>query len=219
MAITLATMRSEVYGSLNAANTYGSLDDNQRWTQGEVDDAILNADAEVIRAICDNPTHGARRTFLTSSNVAHGGQIPAHLGPIDSVIFTITGGAYAGTRVGDFQRKGIEEDNRNPLSLTLIPPRYFIEGDILYHNATGLVSAGASAVTVAVYYCTYSRTAACQAPDEMYHAVKAGAMSTLVNKEGRYPDAQGVWGGQFAAMLQSIRAGAMSIPAMSEAAA
>lgn len=214
MAIVLATARSEVYGSLNAATVFGTLDDTERWTQEEVDAAILNADGDVIRAICDNPMHGARRVFLTSSNVAHAGQIPAHLGPIDSVVFTITGGAYAGTRAGEFQRNGIEEDNLNPLGLTRIPPRYYIEGDILYHNATGLIAAGASVVTVAVYYCAYTRSGACQAPDEFYDAVKAGAMRALVNKEGVYAEAQSVWGNMYAAMLQAIRSGAMSVAEM-----
>lgn len=213
MAVVLATVRSEVYGSLNAATAFGSNDDPERWTQEEIDAAILNADGDIIRAICDNPMHGARRAFLTSSNVLHGGQIPAHLGPIDSVIFTVTGGLYAGTRDAEFNRIAIEEDNRNPSGLTSIPPRYYVEGDILYHNGAGLIAGGASAVTVAVYYCIYARTSACQAPDEFFDVEKVGAMSKLVNKEGVYADAQSVWGGMYAAMLADIRASGMSVAA------
>lgn len=189
MSVSLTVAKKLVTNVLNEndVTTYGTLTNPERYVDGEVTDACLSADAAICRAIIETPGHGRRKDFLTSATVAHGAQIATHVGPVESIIFAVTGGAYAGTRAGNPAGKDeIERDNRNPLALTLIEPAYYLEGDTVYHNAAGLVAGGASSVTVTAAYCTFTLTSACQSSDEMERAVVLAAVALLIGKDGHH---------------------------------
>jgi hypothetical protein len=195
MPVDLTTLIGEVYEVLNASPAaFGTLADPRRHAS-EISTAILDADEAVIVAGLENPAWGHRATFVAASSaIAHGGAVPAHYGAVEKVVFTITGGLYAGTKAGDeAPRDVIELDNLNPNGLTRIPPRYALEQNTLWHNAAGLILGGASGVTVVAHIATFTRTPACQSPSGLSEAVKSVALGSLVGKEGIKTEAAGMW--------------------------
>lgn len=191
MAVVLATIASQVVAQMNLAATYTATPTDPRAYAQQVTDAVLAADGMVVEAILSNPSNGARAAFIASASVAHAGALPARIGPIDSVVI---GGK--GATLWSLQE--IEYERTNALSLTY-PPRFAIEGNTLFHNQ------GASTATVK--YVSFTKTSACQSPDEYAAAVLCGALMLMFSIEGEADSTAGMYGNQFQAMLQAIRAG------------
>lgn len=193
--VDITVLTGELMEAVNASPaTFGTLADPRRHAS-EFSNAILDADEAYIVAGLENPAWGHRATFVAaSSSIAHGGAVPAHYGPVEKVVFTITGGLYAGTKAGDeAPRDVIELDNLNPNALTRIPPRFALERNTLWHNAAGLILGGASVVTVVAFIASFTRTAACQSPAGASEAIKSIALGSLVGKEGIKTDAAMLW--------------------------
>jgi hypothetical protein len=74
--------------------TYGTFDANEkRWKETEIEDAIIDADVEFQRAICETDKHPRRIMFYQAPvAVAQAALIPAHTGPIGPVQITYQNG-------------------------------------------------------------------------------------------------------------------------------
>lgn len=177
----------------------------ERYKSGEINPWILAADASIARAICNTRGHPHRKVFLTgtASGVAYGAQLADRIGPLESVQFVITGGPIAGTRHGkEWAPELIQEldrENLNVLALTRMLPHFIVDGDTVYHNAAGLVLAGAASVSVNTTFCMFTLTAACQSPDEFLRAVAISSIAALFLKDGQRENA----GQVFEAMLKT----------------
>src|SRR5262245_24340828 len=101
MAIQIVQVSNLAVEILNASQpgaAYGAIV-SERFKPDEVSNAILAGDAATCRWICNTRGHGRRKDFLTGSGIglAHGAQLPTRIGPLETIVFAITGGEYAGT--------------------------------------------------------------------------------------------------------------------------
>lgn len=198
MAVSFSTVASRVNAALNAAATYTATPSDARYYSQQIKDAVNSADALVVNLICMNPTHAKRRGFLTSSTVANAAQIPAHIGPIESVVLD---GVSA--RLGDKSEIAIERTNT--LTLNSLRKKYWIDGsDLFFHNGT----------TATVYYATFTKSTAdppvLQSPEEEEDAVFTAAMSLLVSPEGEDPEMAAFYLNAWQAHAQRISAPQMT---------
>lgn len=203
MAISLARIRADIYARVGASTVDGVLDDPERWTQAEVDSAILKADLAVIEAITQTPGHSSLSSLITSTTVAHGGLLPARVGPILGVVLSGKGAIQ-------WPRNAIERERTNPQGLTLIEPHFDIHGNRLFHN-------GAAAATVD-YVPQPVLGAGPVSPDQYAAAVTAGALAELYVKEGQHTAAAGHYMNLFALHLQQIKQSAPTLTPIEEAA-
>lgn len=217
MAVSLAVIQADVAGLLNAGTpgSYSTVISNPMWTTQQVVDIILSADGRTVDAYIKNPTNArAQLYYTTQTGLAHGGTILNSAGPIIAVQFTITGGTAPGVRPSqDMSYQGwdlaeIQNEIVNPLGLTLIEPHHIIQGRKIWHNgATIAANSGGGSVSVDVTFPAYTRTSACQAPDEAYWTVLCGAMAGLIPFEGENMSAFGGWSGLFEKGLAAAEAG------------
>ena len=132
-------------------------------------------------------------------------------GPLESLLFVITGGPLAGSRRGTEMAIGtiqeIEIEILNVLALTRIKPHYIIDGDTLYHNAAGLVIAGASSVSVNSRFCQFTISSSCQSPDEFLRSVAIASNATLFLKDGQREAAGQTFEGMLKTELASLGVG------------
>jgi hypothetical protein len=201
MPILLATIRSDIYARLNASTVYGTLDDAERWTAGEVDSAILKADLAVIEAITQTPGHSSLSSLVQSTTVAHGALLPARVGPIVGV-------ALSGKGAIKWPRNAIERERTNPQTLTLIEPHYGLQGNRLFHN-------NASAATVD-YVPAPTLGAGPQSPDQYAQAITAGALAELFAKEGDKVGAASHYLQMFDMYLKLIKQSVMTLPPLED---
>lgn len=193
----------ELVNASTPGNAYGAVGGlgSEKFKSGEFDFWIRAADVSVYGQILKAQGEGRRVGALTTSVVAHGSTIPTHVGPIDAVFMTVTGGYYAGTRVPEqAPPMQIEDENRNPQSNPAIKPHFFIEGNTVFHNGTGLVAGGASAATLTVRYATLTYSSggtSLQSPDEAVMAVAALALEMLITKDGQRTSAGGLYAGTY----------------------
>lgn len=194
MAVVLATVKKLVAAAINVADTYGgTIDGGSRAYDAGLSDAILAVDAQVCNAIMMNPTHGRRKDFLSVVTVAHGGSIPTHVGPPDSVLIGGKGATVASA-------EQIEKERELVALGVPVTPHFNLDGNALLHNGASTASLG---------ICTFTLTAACQSPDEMLGAVVRGTIAMVANVEGEDPALAQEYDGQFKTDLQMIGAGEM----------
>lgn len=189
MAVSLATASSLVVAQLNLATTYTVTPSDPRAYAAQISDAVLGADAEIVKAILNNKNHPRRQGFLaTQSAVTHGAVLTSHVGPLETVQCAITGGSWASALPATpVSMDQINWENLNPRVKTFLQPHYCLDGSNFYHNRTGLLAGGASAVAFNVQYCAYTKTASAQAPDEELMPDVWGALALLFNIEGEDP--------------------------------
>jgi len=206
MAVSLTVASELVVAQLNLATTYTITPSDPRAYAAQIADAVLGADSDVVRAICNNPKHPRRAGFFTTqASVASGSQLTAHAGPVEGVTFAVTATTWTGTRPGVLSTQAqIDWDNLNARDKTLLQCRYYIDGDTIWHNRAGLLLGDASAVSVSVTYPAFTKSGACQAPDEYLMPVVHGALALLINLEGEDPTSAGLYGQMFQAELQQI---------------
>lgn len=171
--------------------------DNARYavTQ-EILDAILEADANVCRAICETPGHSFASTFLTDTDALESGEeVPGFAGGIVDVKVDGTSARLASSR-GE-----ILEVAANSALYPDIGGWYFVENSILFHTGTGGV----------VRHAAFSMTDACQAHESYRSAVVAGAVMLLA-KDGGDPAFYQHYVGIFAQQERAIRGGQMVVP-------
>lgn len=149
----------------------------ERYPAGEVSDAALDADAIVASWFLQRAGDGRRVPFLLTATVAHGGQIPSHIGEIEAILLNnkvpILGDPVTieRDRSAFFAAKGTVR----------YVPKIYIMGSTLSHNYTG---GGAT-----VIYADYTRTGACQCPGELAAPVIALATAMVIGKLGNHSDA------------------------------
>jgi hypothetical protein len=181
----------ELANASQPSSGYGTIA-SERFKSGEFDFWIRAADVAVFAEILEAQQNGRRVGALTQSAIAHGGTIPTHVGPIDSVYFQVTGGQFAGTRgarmlpMAELAR--LENDNRNPDANPLVTPAAIVENNTVFHNAAALIAGGAAAASLFVKYATLTYSAAgtaLQSPDEAIYAVAARALDMIIQKDGQ----------------------------------
>lgn len=181
----------EILNASQPASAYGTIV-SERFKAGECNDVILFGDASTVHWILKTRGHGRRKDFLTgsSSGIAHGAQLASRVGPLETIVFVVTGGEYAGTIFpvewpdDEFHRRELARENRNVLAESEIEPHYIISGGTLFHNAAALVAGGASSVSVNSTWCQFVLSGACQAPDEFVRADALAALAILMQKDG-----------------------------------
>jgi hypothetical protein len=226
MAISLSIAYNQVASALNALDvssyvappgTAASLNDTERRAVQEIYDALVSADGDVVRLICQTPGHGHRRDFFTAqTNVTHTGQLNSRIGPVESVIFSITGGSAPGPRPAvEFDKLEIYYENLNPMGLISVDPHYSVEGETVYHNGAALAAITGGVVSVNVTFCAYARSNAnppvLQSPDEYTNPVVAKALAMLFAKEGHHTEAGGFYEQVWQAYAKDIAEGATSL--------
>lgn len=181
----------ELLNQSQPSSSYGTIS-SERFKSGEFDFWIRAADVAVYGAILSAQGEGRRVGALTQSAIAHGATIPTHVGPIDAVYFTITGGRFNGTRgatLWPISKLGeLENENRNPESNPLIEPHAIVENNTVFHNAAALIAGGASGVSFFVRYATLTYSSGgttLQSPDEAIYGVAARTLAMLVQKDGQ----------------------------------
>jgi hypothetical protein len=235
MALSLNIAAMQVGAALNAIDPTqysfgqtlsgtGVLNDSERRAVQEIYDALVSADGDVVRLICQTPGHGHRRDFFTTqTNVTHTGQLtspgagsPGRIGPVESVIFSIAGGSAPGPRPAvEFDKLEIYYENLNPMGLISIDPHYSVEGETVYHNGAALAAITGGVVSVNVTFCAYARGNAnppvLQSPDEYTNPVVAKALAMLFAKEGHHTEAGGFYEQVWQAYAKDIAEGATSL--------
>lgn len=203
MAVLLATATGQVIAILDAntsgTRVYGTVND-PLITATEITNAILGADAYICSLIRETPNHPLLSSFRTTATVAHGGLLPARIGPIlgivvDSKIPT------------PYPVNEIENERTNARSLTLIEKHFNITltpmGERLSHNG--------SADATVDYVAAFTLSGACQAPDQMLPAVVAGALAEIRQKQGAFTEAASYWQARWQAFITQIRSGARQL--------
>ena len=220
MAVSLATITNLAIAVLTPGASYGTLGDARFFSQ-EFTETILSVDGNIVKLILGNPFHGRRSSasyLNTIFGFVSGTQLPSRIGPIESVQFAITGGQYGGQTLVAREyppeaKDWITQDNQNPGPLVTLKPKYCLEGVTLYHNAAGILkSPSTTAVSVNVSYANYTRTTACQAPDEYFDAVLAGTLAMLFDVEGENAGSAQRFGQMYQLMELAITTGQPTIP-------
>lgn len=210
MAVSLSIISTDCVLGLNAGSGYSATVTDPRWTTQQVVDAVLNADGMVIAACIEDANNAyASGYYTTLSGLANGATISATLGPIVSVQFTLTGGLAPSVRPGILWDAGeiIHEiyyasNLTNPLNYE---PRHQLQGRVIYHNGAAIAAVESATVSVSVVTINYTRSSACQAPDNFAWLVFAGAMAQLVNVEGEATGAATFWADIFYKGLEMIQ--------------
>lgn len=179
-----------VIGIINADSASGfatTVTDAKRST-GEIKEAILEADADVVLAYLDNLRHPYRAQFTdVSTDLAHGDEIPVHIGKHGKVVIKINSAdsfyepGVLAPSVEMIRQLRVNRNNRygtlahNAL-LSPIGGRYRIEDNKLYFT-------GSAAKIVVPTFAIDRATPACQAHEAHTSLVVSGAVAKLY-KEG-----------------------------------
>lgn len=169
-------------------------------------DLILSVDGSIVTAILMNGNHGRRRDFILTAAMAHGGQLPSHIGPIDAV-------RIASKAATPWPLEDIERERINALGVPL-HAHYAIQGTRCYSNAT---VSNFGVTTADVDYCDYApdtSTFLCKAPAEYTDCELAAALEYLYGIEGDDVSAAGLYGRVKSQYIQMIAGGAMTLPPM-----
>lgn len=167
--VDITAVKDFVVFTLNATDTWAGTIDDPKYggttaSLGFINAAILNVDGAIVKAIMQNPRHPKRSAYLVSTAVTNGNIIGEHIGPIGDV--RIDGNLGIEADPEDIRRWA-----RNvALFGVSAPAGYFgVAGERLFFNGT--------AATVDL--CTYTRTAACQAPSEYTMAEAHLALASI----------------------------------------
>lgn len=207
MPVDRLLVQSLAVAQLTGADSYTSTPaSNSHLFTNQLRDAILAVDGNVVRAICESGNHGRRRDYIVSVALAHGAQIPSHVGPIDAV-------RIAGLAATPWDPRDIEMERVNALGVPL-QPHFAVDNARIYHNGT-VASFGVS--TADLDHCAYAMDTSgslCQAPVEYADAVLCGTLEYLFGVEGDDVAAANLYGRTFQMYLQMIKGGAMNIPSL-----
>lgn len=191
MAITrvdifVATARAISALNAGTASAFDGTVADERRATGEIEAAILAADARVCRARASRYGDGYRSLFLAlSASIPHGSVIPDHLGPIEQVVIkhASADSAYKAGKTDPFLTLADIENWR-------------AQGAALYgaaHDASGSAVAGYyrevggqlfyTGSDAKAYLANFTRTSSCQAPEVDEDMVVGLALESLL-KEG-----------------------------------
>lgn len=209
--IQVSNVAVEILNASQPGSAYGAIV-SERFKSGEVNDTILLGDSSVAHWICKTRGHGRRKDFMngSASGIAHGAQLASRVGPLEAIVFVVTGGEYNGTVLpiewpdDEAHRRELEAEIRNPLAESMTEPHYIISGGTLFHNGLGLVAGGAASVLVNGTWCTFTLTGACQSPDEFIRPVALASLSILMQKDGNRVSSAGLFDNMFRSEMAGL---------------
>ncbi len=209
---TLATIRGRCIAALNAApaatwaTTLTSDDDNRR-SETEIDKAINGADTQVCIAIAETLGHPYRPQFTEDTELAHGEEIPTHLGPLEMIRIQL----YDGGPLVTGREKDAEDIDayRNDTLFLYDPIAHDQQGSSLggYFKVVGneIRYTGFTCFAMLANFLRYAGI--CQAPENYEDAVFSLAMMNLI-KEGDNAPYANIHMAQGQGYLNQIRGGA-----------
>lgn len=194
MAVSQSQVTQLAAAILNASRSaYGTLDDNL-YLQGELDNAALAADKEVVNTILSTAGHRLRRSFAVKVTVTDG----------QVVTQEFLGGCVIDGRPGKpTSASGLARLKQNPNSNTLVTGYYHFDGTIITFT-------GSVCQIDVIQYAPIAGTM--QAPDECLMAVVTGCLALVAPKEGTRVSMANHFGTLFTTMLGLIKQGATSFP-------
>lgn len=211
MAVDVTVVSGRVMRALGLTDTgtsFGSISSTAtQYNTTDITKAVVGADKLVFLAGILTAGHFWRRGAITATAVTHGSLLPAHIGPVFGVTFTVTGGARPGIRPAKLATlEEIDWDNGNPNAGTLLTPKYAIVDEKIYFNREGLLLAsGVTVVAVTADLATYTPSSSvCISPDEAEDAVFHGAMRSLQPLDGQNMEVAGGWNGMFLADIKLL---------------
>lgn len=152
MAATNADVARRVIHALNAdkTNSNAAVSTDPAYSNSAIQAGVLDGIAQVAQAILEAPTHARRAGSLTTSaTVAHGAQIPSHVG---RVLGVAVDGEWLEPDVSAYVSRvaGADQRRTNPLKLDFQNnPTFSVTGD------NRLLLAGATSALV--YFGRYER--------------------------------------------------------------
>lgn len=173
MAADYTRVVSLIIQELAAGDAYGTTVSDPRFYDSGIRDAVVEADSFVVGAIIASNSAWKTQLTKTSSTVAHAGSIPAHIGPVVSVVLN-------GKGADPWPKSEIEWERTNSLSLASIDPHYWIDNDgVLFHNYSGNA-------TVWYYAASYASGSppTLVSPDAFEEVIASKALAFLINVEG-----------------------------------
>lgn len=170
--VNIATVRTRVINLLLAnrlAPNTDAVGGNSRYpTLGEFTTTILEVDAMIVGARIATPGDPYRTGFIASSaNLAHGDRVPGHTGAKGDIDVAI-GATFAPARYAK-SRAEVIALKEHPLLYPNSQRWAFIEDSRVFHNGDA----------ARVYYPVFTKTAACQAPEEDELAEVAGTLGFM----------------------------------------
>ena len=189
---------AHVRNLLNASTLYATNDDLERWPEEVIIDSIRGADALIYNRVGNTPGHPKRSELLeASSNILHAGLIPAHEGPLGTVLIGGKGGRVLPAQEIEQLRKAI---------FTFIDtgPYYDIVDNRLFYYA-------GSTATIDIVPPYDNAGAALLTPQSYYNGVVALALAMLFGKEGVETQTAGYYLSYGQAVMDQIDKGAAMI--------
>lgn len=136
MAIPIQRVFNQVLAQINAnASSYGGASEKPEYRDEEIQDVMLAEEANIYAGIGRAVKHGRRKnltglTLVSEANVAYGGEMPSHIGPILEVEVD---GHFAQPLEVDTLRELVD---RNVLGLTLTDGYFGTKDNFLFFTGT-----------------------------------------------------------------------------------
>lgn len=199
MALVFTDAINLVRNMLNASSdSYTTNDDELRWPEQAIIDAVRGADGLIFMAIGNTPGHPKRSALLVASaNIVHTGLIPEHVGPIGAVLVA----AAPPQMLPSFEIKKLRDVI---LTTTDTGPYFDIIDNRLYYYP-------GSVATVDIVPPFNDEGMSLQSPQEYYHGIVALALAILFGKEGAETETAAYYKGFGDSVLQWIKEGAQTI--------
>jgi hypothetical protein len=199
VSVTLSVVRNQVRSLLNASSTYGT-DDSDLFNDSELDEAILERDAQICQAILETHDHPHLKAFTTStaSSVATGTDLVDHVGPIFDIKRTLTDASVVQAVLVPYEKLIRWQRNAGGLYVTVnLKERYAaLFGGAIYFAGGG---------SVAYKYRAFTKGAACQAPDEYTGMEVRGGLGDAYGKEALSETLAQHYNTQFDKDIEAIR--------------
>lgn len=203
MAIDLAditVLTKQCLAILNASSSYAATSDDDKFTDDEVEEALLEGDERFWLVIAETVGHWARPDIMTESAdiTTNGAEVESHTGELGLVTIKYVD--------GDSDYKLGKPMKREEIEIILR------DTDSTYnavHNVTGTLSAGYfdpealkdgiayfTGIAFRVRIAAYARSAACQSPQSYAAGTLAHAWGVLFSKDGLDPELARYYSGE-----------------------
>lgn len=202
---TTVTILQAAYAAALAGTITDADMNSTDWATGQIQNAILDTEYEIIKEICFNPRHPERGDFRITATAqasatalpsASSGSVP-FLGPYDYAIET---GSAALIKPRSFAVVSAAIRNANSaFSSPYRPLAWCADGGTLLHNSDTTVALVGAGIARA----TFSGNIRCR--DYHRPAIVAGSLVRLLPKEGQWQDAFGANSALYTAHIEQIR--------------
>lgn len=216
-AASLSEIQKSVTAAINAGTAglwSSSLSDDRR-SGGEIQHAIVSADADVCMAILDTPGHPLRVGYMTTVTLTHGATIPASVGEYGPVEIQITpAGAYFAAEPATRTEIELWRENQSgifgqfahTLESSVTGAYYCIQPPLFYMTGTQ------ARMWVGQFVPNYAAPV-CQAPDVYTPAIVSLSIARLL-KEGDQTEVFALHTQLGSAYMQMIREKAVALPSI-----